>query len=362
MKNQERTLMSMQKFPKIHTVLALSLLLLIFLCSSVLAASLEVENIRQQIRNKGAKWAADDTSISKLPIERRLKRVGLIKRTAAAGAGAGAGAVAGSVAGTVVNQSTQPVAPSGLAYLNYLDYNWITSIRDQGDCGSCWAFAATAALESQVLIYSGGSGSSSLNLSEETLISCCGSQVCGDCSGGYIESASNCIRNYGLPIENCFPYPFQDYPPVPPPVPACSQAACPYWWSGGTDAIQRWGWVTTDFWLYGATPPIKASVAKLKNALVYYGPLVVTMNVYKDFFSYSSGTYSYVGGPGNTYQGGHAVELIGYNDKRQCFIAKNSWGTGWGLSGYFKIAYSQVTDPNVQFGAESIAYIGFRPY
>ena len=64
------------------------------------------------------------------------------------------------------------------------------------------------------------------------------------------------------------------------------------------------------------------------------------MRVYRDFFSYRSGIYSYVKGP---YKGDHAILLVGYNDAGQYFIVKNSWGTGWGEAGYFRIAYSDVT-------------------
>ncbi len=65
-----------------------------------------------------------------------------------------------------------------------------------------------------------------------------------------------------------------------------------------------------------------------------------------------------------TYQGGHAIEIIGYDDTAQCFIVKNSWGVDWGESeagsistrGFFRIAYSELNDPKVQFGYYTIAY------
>lgn len=100
-------------------------------------------------------------------------------------------------------------------------------------------------------------------------------------------------------------------------------------------------------------------VSALKNSLYAYGPLVVTMYVYGDFQNYAGGIYSYSGG---NLEGGHAIELIGYDDNNQCFIAKNSWGTAWGESatsvpyydstmggGFFRIAYSQVNN-QVSFG------------
>jgi hypothetical protein len=82
------------------------------------------------------------------------------------------------------------------------------------------------------------------------------------------------------------------------------------------------------------------------------------MNVYDDFMYYSGGVYSHVSGK---LDGGHAIEIVGYDDTNQCFIVKNSWGTGWGESGFFQINYDQVTDPNVQFGYFTIAYQGYKP-
>jgi C1A family cysteine protease len=61
------------------------------------------------------------------------------------------------------------------------------------------------------------------------------------------------------------------------------------------------------------------------------------MDVYSDFYYYRSGIYSYTSG---SYQGTHGVVIVGYNDPGQYFIVKNSWGTGWGKSGFFNIAYS----------------------
>jgi hypothetical protein len=83
------------------------------------------------------------------------------------------------------------------------------------------------------------------------------------------------------------------------------------------------------------------------------------MNVYADFFTYAGGVYSYATG---AYQGGHAVSIIGYDDSSQCFIVKNSWGTDWGEKGFFRIAYSEVSDNRyVQFGYYTIAYDGNTP-
>jgi C1A family cysteine protease len=76
------------------------------------------------------------------------------------------------------------------------------------------------------------------------------------------------------------------------------------------------------------------------------------MMVYADFMQYKSGIYSYTTGK---QLGGHAVLLVGYNDDEQSFTVKNSWDTGWGEKGFFRIAYSEVTGQS-SFGLSAAAY------
>jgi hypothetical protein len=81
------------------------------------------------------------------------------------------------------------------------------------------------------------------------------------------------------------------------------------------------------------------------------------MNVYDDFYYYTGGVYTHTSG---NLAGAHAVLLVGYDDAGQYFTVKNSWGTGWGEAGYFKIAYSEVKSV-VNFGDWTIAYTGAAP-
>lgn len=99
------------------------------------------------------------------------------------------------------------------------------------------------------------------------------------------------------------------------------------------------------------------NVEGLKNALVTYGPLVTTMAIYTDIFYYKGGVYSHTSG---ARQGSHVVLIVGYSEAGQYFIAKNSWGTGLGETGYFQIAYSEVNSV-VHFGDYTIAYHGITP-
>jgi hypothetical protein len=238
--------------------------------------------------------------------------------------------------------SAQPVVgtlpPGGATLPAVLDYrnfnggeNVVTPVTDQGQCGSCWAFGPTATLETQVFVNT----LMSTDESEQILVSCSGA---GSCAGGRIDLASDFIKSTGLPPESYFPYTATDN--------SCSNAESG--WQNATRKIGGWVWVTGTSSGNG--------VDALKNSLYNYGPLVTTMAVYNDFDYYTGGVYSHTWG---NLTGYHAIELIGYDNNNQCFIVKNSWGTGWGESGVFRIAYSQVNN-EVAFGrvGGTIAYTG----
>ncbi|MEN6440493.1 MAG: C1 family peptidase [Syntrophobacter sp.] len=307
-----------------------SALLLILLCVSVLLSSVpalaatQLQSLREAIRANGAQWEAGETSVSQMPEVKRKRLLGL-----------DIGALHAAHASSPVVASP-PLTGLGAisSTLDWRDSNFVTPVRDQGDCGSCWAFATTAALESQTAMKT----SSLVDLSEQVLVSCGGKSSVGDCDGGYVDGASNFIRDTGLPLEDCFSYTAQNT--------SCSNATCPSWRTDGTYSITGWHWVTT----YNPT------VDAIKAALNSYGPLVTTMDVYDDFYNYISGVYKAVS---KTYEGGHAVLIVGYDDTNQCFIVKNSWGTNWGESGYFRIAYTQL-DNRVYFGWYTMAYEGFK--
>ncbi|MFZ2448524.1 MAG: C1 family peptidase [Syntrophobacteraceae bacterium] len=293
---------------------------LLLFCSGALADTVELARVRQAIQENNAQWEAGETTVSRLPEAGRRGLLG-VNKAEMRKLHATAPVLAPPTASAVT-----ALAPS----LDWTDYDFVTPVKDQANCGSCWAFATTATLESQVAMTT----SMLVNLSEQVLNSCSGA---GNCGGGYVDRASSFIRDTGLPIEECFPYTAKNT--------LCSGAACADW-ETDTYRVTSWHWVAT-------TSP---TVNSLKTALNTYGPLVTTFDVYEDFYSYQSGIYSYVYGG---YEGGHAVQLVGYDDAAQCFIVKNSWGTGWGEDGFFRIAYSQL-DTKVYFGEFTIAYDGLK--
>ena len=304
--------------------LGVILLSVLFLISAVSFAD-ELTDIQSAIKGKGAKWTAGETSMMKLSKEERKKRVGLILEF--------------SPENEMSFASEEPVSvvPASLDWRNN-GGDFVTPVRNQGSCGSCWAFATTAAAESAWLIAQNWSGMD-LNLAEQILVSCGGA---GDCGGGYIGSASNYIRNTGLPEEICFPYRALDCNDS---TPVCCTQACLNW-TNSTYKIDSYSGVS-------------AAVDAIKNALNTNGPLVTTMAVYNDFFSYSGGVYTHVTG---SLAGYHAVLIIGYDDPGHYFIVKNSWASGWGSTagygtekGYFMIDYSQMSN-DVSFGASTQKY------
>jgi len=304
----------------LKTAIKYTALFIIFFSFVNISSADELADIKSAIKAFNARWSAGETSISRLSPAERKMRTGLLLPVLAPSAES-------SVKKTTAMTTMTETLPASLDWRNHAG-NYVTPVRDQGGCGSCWAFATAASLESATLI-ANFTPDIDLNLAEQILVSC---SPAGDCGGGYIDVASDYILDTGLPMETCFPYSATNG--------FCGNACMN--WQESAYRIAEWRWVAI-------TSP---TVSSIKNALYTYGPLVTTMSLYSDFYTYTGGVYSRVGG---TYRSGHGVLIVGYDDPGQYFIVKNSWGTGWGESGFFKIAYSQLFN-EVQFGYFTIAY------
>jgi C1A family cysteine protease len=275
------------------------------------AGTIKVDKLSLESAKAG--WVAKENPISKLTDIQKKKRLG------------------------VKGHGKMPKAPVAKlkairavpASLDYRSQGFVSSIKDQGDCGSCWAFSAAGALESATM-RKAGTPNANLDLSEQVVVSC--DSANSGCDGGYMDAVSDFVRDKGIPLESCYPYSATNGD--------CAKA-CAGWQSSSYKAT-AWGYAAT----------VSPSADAIKTALVNYGPLVSTMMVYEDFYYYSSGVYKYTNG---SFLGGHAILIVGYDDAGKYFIVKNSWGTGWGESGFFKIAYSELTS-KVKFGEETIYY------
>jgi C1A family cysteine protease len=270
--------------------------------------------VRQALEKTKARWKAGANPISRLPMAAQRKLLGWIPSPTSD--------LYSSDAELLDETSYTATLPTRYDWRDVDGTNYITPVKRQR-CGDCWAFAAIGALEARQAI----DGTSNEDLSEQLLVSsCCDT---GSCSGGYLVATSRFIRDTGSPDEGCYPYLGRDS--------SCNQA-CSNW-----RAVAR---------MVSSYTRVSQTVTALKSALYTRGPINVGMMVYTDFSYYSSGIYAYTYGQ---QEGGHAVLIVGYDDDQQCFIVKNSWGSGWGENGFFRIAYNQV-DSVVNFGAEACVY------
>lgn len=307
----------------------------------------ETQQVQRAISrmNGAARWVASTTSMTVMSHEERMKRLGVsmpgikiapapANSTVVSATGNNNLAASGTYYPAAVASST---FPSAYDWRNVNGNSFVTEVKNQGSCGSCWAFASTAVLEAKSLMAL-NTPNVNLNLAEQVLLSCSGA---GSCNGGSLDGPAGFLAKSGNPGEAAFPYTGKDT--------ACSVAAAG--WQNNAFKISNWQYVYSKYAGQGG----KLSVEMIKNALYNNGPLVAAFNVYSDFYSYRSGVYSVTS---TQYQGRHAVAIVGWDDAVQAFIVKNSWGTGWGENGYFRVAYNQLDGgaSRMEFGQEIISY------
>jgi hypothetical protein len=194
--------------------------------------------------------------------------------------------------------------------INGIDYT--TPIKNQAPAPTCEAYGLCASLETLMQYQQGELYTP--DLSETHLYFYAG----GTYEAGYVSviDAANYLTEHGVPDEGCYPDPHRpfDYP----------YESLPGW-ENRTVKITEWGWVDHD-------------QESIKTALIDHGPLVICLHFMKDFLYYRGGVYTHRWG---SDAGGHVLCLVGYDDNDQCWIIKNSAGTGWGEDGWLRLSYEE---------------------
>jgi len=218
----------------------------------------------------------------------------------------------------------------------------IGDIRDQANCGSCWAFGAVEAMSDRICISS--NGNEKPRISAEDLLSCCSS--CGfGCEGGYLGAAWQFWVRSGLVTggnftthDGCQPYSIApcehhmeggQYPACSAetePTPKC-QKQCQAGYAVSYDKDKHFGTKAYS---------VSRDQASIQKEIFTNGPVEASYTVYEDFLSYKSGVYQHKAG---SALGGHAVKILGWGTESGTpyWLIANSWNSDWGDNGYFKI-------------------------
>ncbi|MBD3233530.1 MAG: T9SS type A sorting domain-containing protein [candidate division Zixibacteria bacterium] len=264
-------------------------LLVLFLISSLFVLRMWTPSLAEE----GHTWEYTiNDSRTALSMEERMKHLGLLIPEDAKERFA------------KLNNQSEPVLLNLDEYFDWREMNGVTPAKDQGQCGSCWDFAATGAFESAILI----ADSIEWDLSEQQVIDC--NWHGQGCSGGWMDTAYELFRMYGAIEESCYPYLAND-------ANECEQDSCVY-----MVLLEEW-------------EDIQYNTNAIKNALLS-GPLSTTLTI-PDGFNWNCFD-------GNWYSPDHAVLIVGWDDN-MCdgdggWIVKNSWGQGWGDNGFFYIPYN----------------------
>ncbi|GLI63667.1 hypothetical protein VaNZ11_006705 [Volvox africanus] len=210
----------------------------------------------------------------------------------------------------VANAILYPAWDSRVAYGSK---NFISAIKDQGNCGSCVAFATTAGAEAAVAA-AYNSTTNTNDFSEQWLFFCNGKYKPTCDTGWDANQASDVLKLYGIPSEANYPYKGKSVP--------CTLTGTLTKPDGKFDWVQ-----ITD-------------LDKAKEYIRLYGSVLTYFAVYNDFYNWGASSPPYVWDGKSALAGYHQVLCVGYNDAGRYWIAKNSWGSSWGDNGFFRISYT----------------------
>ena len=213
--------------------------------------------------------------------------------------------------------------------------DWTTKAKNQGGCGSCWAFAALGILESKINIKENNPDLDP-DLSEQYILSCLSNA--GSCRGGNPSTALQLIMDAsligngcnGVPFESCMPYVADDMLP-------CEEKS--------EDWIEKLVPITSyDTWTSDGSENDRQ---RIKSQIQEDGPVITGIFADDDFTTWGLQHHNnseYFAYDTHTIWSNHVIMIVGWHDdssidKGGYWICKNSWGPFWGYDGFFNIEY-----------------------
>ena len=198
-----------------------------------------------------------------------------------------------------------------LEYVDWRENNAVTDVKDQGQCGSCWAFSTTGSLEGVYAI----KNKNIKSFSEQQLVDCSLTYGNMGCNGGIMQNAYTYIHDKGITTEEEYPY------------------------TGVKESCRKYIPVTYISSCINVIPnELQLTYAVMKN------PVSVSIEAdSRSFQFYKSGVYDNVDCGTNL---DHGVLVVGYGSEngKDYWLVKNSWGVNWGEAGYIKILRDSVKE------------------
>lgn len=210
---------------------------------------------------------------------------------------------------TKLNSSSLPES------FDWRDMGGVTSVKNQGQCGSCWSFSAAGAMEGAWFLSSGNL----VNISEQQLIDC--SKIYGNlgCNGGLMDSAFEYAIDNGMCLYDSAPYEME---------------------TGKCSDVSNCEKVAFFDHCVDVTPN---NQVHLKEALIY-APVSIAIEADTRVFQFYSGGIITSDSCGTNLDHGVLIVAYGEESGTEYWTVKNSWGSSWGEAGYVRIERSDSTD------------------